>query len=166
MGVTLGRGVIKGGVLPGQWGTTVDMGESIADKVDTFVGIAGANYGLQLCQYMSAIATCNAENGFYPGFYEGDTAYSAYLKALNDNTQKEGDYAFAIFSTWDDLIGGGDLVFGRYTSEFPTQDSSKMYEDYNYGHIALRDMTVEDQFNYVTYHQLTPPIPVYMQKAT
>jgi hypothetical protein len=66
MGVTLGRGVIKGGSLKYP---IVDLGESLADKVDTFIGLAGANYGLVNCEYTYTLPTCNEYTGFYPGTY-------------------------------------------------------------------------------------------------
>ena len=85
MGVTLGRGVIKGGTIPGPYGETFELGDPIADKIDTFVGIAGANYGLVNCYLMSYVATCNAANGFYPG-EDADVDLSTYLDYLNKNT--------------------------------------------------------------------------------
>lgn len=120
MGVTLGRGVIKGGIIPGPDGTTFNLGAPMTDKVDTFIGIAGANYGLVNCYLMPYIATCNEENGFYPGYAAGPMGLSKYLDYLNKSPVKEGAHAFAIFSTYDDLIGFGDVVYGKYTSEFPT----------------------------------------------
>lgn len=119
MGVTLGRGIIKGGTIPIDSGSLY-LGPSITSKVDTFIGIAGANYGLTSCYSIPLIATCNAVSGFYPGYAIGPLGLSSYLEYLNDLTVKEGSYAFAIFSTYDDLIGFGDVVYGRYTSEFPT----------------------------------------------
>lgn len=46
--VTLGRRVIKGGQVSSTF-YPFDLGPSLADKVDTFIGIAGANYGLVTC---------------------------------------------------------------------------------------------------------------------
>ena len=66
MGVTLGRRILKGGDLTtkdGKW----NIGDSLASKVDSFVGIAGGNWGLKSCQYSSMIATCNKVDGYFPG---------------------------------------------------------------------------------------------------
>ena len=116
----------------------------MTDKIDTFIGIAGANLGLTACYSMPYLApTCGTVDGFYPGA----TAWSPpseYLDYLNKSTVKEGAHAFAIFSTYDDLIGFGDVVWGKYTSEFPTQDSFKKYESQEYTHMGLRDLTSED----------------------
>lgn len=48
MGVTLGRKVLKGGRVAGQT-EEFDLGKPLTDKVDTFVGIAGGNWGLANC---------------------------------------------------------------------------------------------------------------------
>lgn len=48
MGVTLGRRVIKGGTVKAA-SNPFNLGPSLANKVDTFIGIAGANYGLTTC---------------------------------------------------------------------------------------------------------------------
>lgn len=89
MGVTLGRGVIKGGQVPQPEGS-FDLGPALTDKVDTFIGIAGANYGLVACYSMYIVDTCNEDNGFYPGYEEGPVGLSKYLEWLNTNTVKEG----------------------------------------------------------------------------
>jgi len=48
MGVTLGRRIIKGGVVTAE-PRTIDLGEPLTSRVDTFIGIAGANWGLVEC---------------------------------------------------------------------------------------------------------------------
>lgn len=49
-----------------------------------------------------------------------------------------------MFSLFDEVIGFGDMIYGLYTSEFPTQDKSVMYETSDYTHLALRDNTVKE----------------------
>jgi triacylglycerol esterase/lipase EstA (alpha/beta hydrolase family) len=58
MGVTLARRVIKGGVVNAA-PQSFNLGPSLAGKVDTFIGIAGANYGLVACSMVPLYATCN-----------------------------------------------------------------------------------------------------------
>ena len=48
MGVTLSRQIIKGGIVKAAE-QSFDLGHSLASKVDTFIGIAGANWGLTSC---------------------------------------------------------------------------------------------------------------------
>jgi hypothetical protein len=54
MGVTLGRRVIKGGQVNAAE-QPFDLGPSLASKVDTYVGIAGANWGLTTCYMIPTI---------------------------------------------------------------------------------------------------------------
>lgn len=58
MGVTLGRRVIKGGKVTAA-ATPFNLGPSLANKVDTFIGLAGATYGLTTCYMVPMFATCN-----------------------------------------------------------------------------------------------------------
>jgi len=57
-----------------------------------------------------------------------------------------------MLSTYDDLILFGDLVWGKYTSEFPTQDKSVIYNTPKYTHFAMRDLTADVQFSLATQH--------------
>lgn len=152
MGVTLGRRVIKGGMVNAAQ-QPFNLGPSLANRVDTFVAIAGANYGLVTC-YMIPLnfPTCNQLNGFYPGDAIGPQGLSQYLKELNNDQIKEGSHVFAIFSTSDDLIGFGDIVYGQYTSVFPTVDASKTFTFQISCHMKLRDDTAAEQYNLITKH--------------
>lgn len=122
MGVTLGRRVIKGGQVNAA-AMPFNLGVSLANKVDTFIGIAGATWGLTICYELPMYATCNSLNGFYPGYAVGPMGMSNYLQELNNDQIKEGSHVFSIFSTQDDLIGFGDIVWGRYTSVWPTVEA-------------------------------------------
>lgn len=97
MGVTLGRAIIKGGTITAAE-TPFDLGPSLAPKVDVFIGLAGANYGLVNCWMNTFFPTCNGKNGFYPGSYDA-TDLSTYLKNLNSNNIKEGAHVFTMLST-------------------------------------------------------------------
>lgn len=67
MGVTLGRKIVKGGTVTGQNGETCDLGKALTSKVDTFVGLAGGNYGLCACAGIEALfaKTCNKDVSFF-----------------------------------------------------------------------------------------------------
>jgi len=78
MGVTLGRRVIKGGQVnasPIQF----NLGPSLANKVETFIGIAAANWGLVNCYLMPLFETCNNLNGYYPGYAIGPMGLSSFF---------------------------------------------------------------------------------------
>jgi triacylglycerol lipase len=79
MGVTLGRKVIKGGSGVDHIVGVYNVGESLANKVKSFVGLAGGNYGLTQC-YKASIVACNNIDGFNPG----DLPSSGPAKYLND----------------------------------------------------------------------------------
>jgi len=154
MGVTLARRVIKGGVVNAA-PTSFNLGPSLAGNVDTFIGIAGANYGLVNCGLVSLFATCNQLNGFYPGDLLCVSGPSKYLAELNNDQIKEGNHVYAIFSTSDDLIGYGDMVCGRYTSLWPTVDSYKTFSFTISCHMKLRDETADAQYNLITNQSFT-----------
>lgn len=152
MGVTLGRRVIKGGQVNAV-SSPFNLGPSLSNKVESFIGIAGANYGLVSCYLLPVgFPTCNTLNGFYPGDTTGIIPRSKYLSEINSDTVKEGANVFSIFSTTDDLIGFGNIVYGRYTSLWPTVDESKTFSFEINCHMKLRDETADEQYNLVTNH--------------
>ncbi|MBC7797633.1 MAG: lipase, partial [Pyrinomonadaceae bacterium] len=77
MGVTLTRKAILGGSGNDSLnGGSYNLGSPITSSVDTFVGIAGANWGLVSCyQTNSSTPTCGATNGLYPGYASGSPPY-------------------------------------------------------------------------------------------
>lgn len=151
MGVTLARKAIQGGMLEGR-----DLGPSLGDRVDTLVGIAGANRGLTACFAAPTQPVCSAENGFYPGraSFLGVTGVSALLADLNAETDDEGRHVFSIWSRADQLIGYGGLVYGRYTSRIPGQDGEKVYDAPPYGHFCVRDLSAPVQIEMVRRHRV------------
>ena len=59
---------MKGGSLIATDGNC-SLGAPLGHKVDTFLGIAGPNYGLCVCQLAQTVpAWCNALDGLYPGY--------------------------------------------------------------------------------------------------
>ena len=55
-----------------------------------------------------------------------------------------------MFSTADEEIGFGDIVWGRYTSQIPGSDGSKIYN--NLGHNTLKAVTCAEQLKIITKH--------------
>ncbi len=85
MGVTLGRKVIKGGIEIDHIAGNYSIGENLVNRVHSFIGLAGGNYGLTQC-YQASIVACNKIDGFNPG----DLPTSGPSKYLNDlNTDGE-----------------------------------------------------------------------------
>ena len=156
MGVSLTRKAIKGGTANDLLaGGSYQVGTALTSKVDAFVGIAGANYGLTSC-YASGptTPTCGATNGFYPGTAPGGIGLSAYLADLNASSGYEGAFRATMWSSVDEIIGLGCLVWGQITCRIPGQNTEKKYTAAPYGHYGLKDQTCPVQYNLVKNHTL------------
>ncbi len=157
MGVTLTRKAILGGTgNDAANGGNYNLGSPLTSSVDAFVGIAGANWGLVSCyQTGSSTPTCGATNGLYPGYAAGSPPYglSNILYNLNYSASHyEGSFVYSIWSTADEVIGYGDVVYYRYTSQIPGQNGEKTFSGYPYGHINSKDLTGYYQWRMVKYH--------------
>ena len=84
MGVSLARKALKGGSAADHTGS-YDVGAPLTSKVKTFVGLAGANLGLNQCYGAQAIPTCGTVDGFYPGLLS-TSGPSKYLAEINSNS--------------------------------------------------------------------------------
>ena len=155
MGVTLGRKAIQGGsAYDGAAGGTYNLGSRLS-YVDTFLGIAGGNRGLTACYYSPYSATCSDRNGFYPGYlYYGFGPYgvSDLLTGLNSSGVREGSYIYSMWSTVDQIIGYGCVVYGVNTCRIPGQNGEKSFSSVPYGHFGLKDETEYYQWRMVKYH--------------
>ena len=156
MGVTLARKAIKGGwAHDAADGGDYYVGAPLTASVDTFVGIAGANLGLTSCyQTGPGTPTCGSTNGLYPGYlyFGAVTGRSAYLNDLLASSGYEGTYRYTIYSTADEVIGYGGVVYGGYTSRIPGQTGEKVYSAYPYGHFNSKDLTAAVQYSMVRSH--------------
>lgn len=158
MGVTLARKAIKGGpVEDPKAGKVKDLGPPLTQRVDTFVGIAGANLGLTNCFWATwTMPTCSDEAGFFPGFslLGGVRGVSDYLAELNTGEGFEGEHVYSIWSRDDQIVGYGGLVYGQQTSRIPGQDGEKVFGGYPWGHFCLRDLTAPVQWQMVREHRI------------
>lgn len=155
MGVTLARKAIKGGLAYDAYGGgSYNLGSALTSSVDTFVGIAGANLGLTTCYYYPGTLTCNDTNGFYPGYlwWGRVRGVSDYLEELNSSSGYEGSYVYTIWSTVDEVIGYGCVVYGSYTTRIPGQDGEKVFNSAPYGHYNSKDLTGYYQLRMVRDH--------------
>lgn len=156
MGVTLTRKAILGGsgndLLNGG---NYNLGASLTSSVDTFVGIAGANRGLVSCyQTGGSTPTCANTNGLYPGYlYFGFVVgVSNILNNINASSHYEGTYVYSMWSTVDEIIGYGNVVYGYYTSQIPSQNGEVRFTAYPYGHFNSKDLTGYNQWRMVKFH--------------
>jgi len=156
MGVTLARKAVLGGYATDSLaGGQYYVGAPLTSSVDTFVGIAGANLGLASCYSTGPTTpTCGSTNGFYPGYWNGFgvSGRSAYLDDLLASSGYEGGFRYALFSTVDEVIGGGDLVYGSYTSRIPGETGEVVFSSAPYGHFGCKDQTGYYQVQMVKNH--------------
>jgi hypothetical protein len=156
MGVTLTRKAIKGGPASDALnGGSYNLGSSLTSIVDTFVGIAGGNWGLVSCYATPGVPTCGTTNGLYPGAFACSPmpcGLSNFLAELNSSSGYEGAYRYSIWSTADQIIGYGGLVYGRYTPQIPSQTGERVFSTAPYGHFGVRDLTGEIQWRMVKFH--------------
>lgn len=157
MGVTLARKAVKGGAANDSLaGGAYNLGSSLTSSVDTFVGIAGANRGLTTC-YLSGptTPTCGSTNGLYPGYLVGGFGpygVSSFLVDLAATSHYEGSYVYTIWSSADEVIGYGTIVYGTSTCRIPAQNGEKTFSGYPYGHIGSKDQTPYWQWRMVKFH--------------
>jgi len=145
MGVTLARKAIKGGSgIDDEFGR-YDLGPSLSQRIDTFVGIAGANRGLAGCTFAAQVETCNEIDGFYPGGFSWGFPIrrSGYLRALNKQTGREARYVFSIWSPNDEIIGYGNIVYGKVTGRIPGQDDEIIITGADGDHFDLKNKTAD-----------------------
>ncbi|MCU0239602.1 MAG: lipase family protein, partial [Pyrinomonadaceae bacterium] len=137
-------------------GGNYNLGANLTSSVDTFVGIAGANRGLVSCfQTGGTTPTCANTNGLYPGYLIGTLGpygVSNILVNVNSSSHYEGTYVYTIWSTVDEIIGYGNVVYGQYTSQIPAQNGEKRFNAVPYGHINSKDLTGYNQLRMVKFH--------------
>jgi triacylglycerol lipase len=159
MGVSLARKAILGGAASDPMdGGNYNLGPPLTGIIDAFVGIAGVSRGLVNC-YLSGPTTpaCGDTNGFYPGYLiglQGPFGVSQVLQNINASSHYEGSYVYTIWSTVDEVIGYGCLVYGRYTTQIPGQNGEKRFSSVPYGHINSKDLTGYNQWRMVKYHSV------------
>ncbi|HEU4411512.1 MAG TPA: hypothetical protein VFS43_40075 [Polyangiaceae bacterium] len=156
MGVTLARKAIKGGTARDALnGGSYEVGPSLKTSVDTFVGIAGGNLGLVNC-FLSGptTPTCGSTNGLYPGqlAFGVVVGRSAFLNDLLSSSGYEGSFRYSMWSTVDELVGFGGLVYGQATSRLPGQTGEVVFSSPPFGHFGLKDLTADRQLKMVKFH--------------
>ncbi|CAI4225121.1 unnamed protein product [Auanema sp. JU1783] len=168
MGVTLMRKAVLGGSISASDGNC-NLGTALNDKIEVFVGLSGANYGLCACEGSGTIEhTCNKKNGLWPGDSCGlnyltcglkplpwpcsSVTYSSFLMEMNDKPVAVAEYIFSAWSYSDTLIGYENEVWARPTSLIPLSTGKKIYDTYS--HMETKELTYDDQYQMVKNHTL------------
>ena len=148
MGVTIARQAVLGGMASDRTGS-YEIGDPLTEQVKVFIAIAGANWGLADCYMYPFSPTCNAIDGFYPGQYGLDqvVGMSAFLENLNAQTGYEGWHRYSIWSTADEVIKYGCMVWGENTCQLPGHTAERKFADHN--HLDVRDKTLSAQLEFL-----------------
>uniref|UniRef100_A0A914CIS4 Lipase n=1 Tax=Acrobeloides nanus TaxID=290746 RepID=A0A914CIS4_9BILA len=170
MGVTLGRKIISGGIVATSE-EKCHLGESLHSKIDTFLGLSGANYGLCSCESLTNYPVCNKMNGFWPGdtcaketelCSENDvsipcqdklqdkTIYAKYLMKLNKNTKPIANHVYSAWSIDDEVLSSPSSETSISTALIPKSTGHKIYSKLT--HMQTKEQTAEDQYNMVVHH--------------
>uniref|UniRef100_A0A914UMX0 Triacylglycerol lipase n=1 Tax=Plectus sambesii TaxID=2011161 RepID=A0A914UMX0_9BILA len=142
IGYSMGSPMARKAILGGKCvDTGKNLGAPLTSLVDTFVGIAGANYG--------ASALCFLKMGRPCGKTIGLDCKSKYLADINSQRSKyEGRYVFSIYSTEDDVVGY--KACGKIASAIPHQDKAfKRRGD----HYEVLHSSAELQYSLVQKHR-------------
>ena len=134
MGSPIARKAILGGAC-------VDTGENIGGPltglVDTFVGVAGANFGSVLC--VLPFGSCNMLNGM--------SCMSRYLADINGRKKYEGSKIFTIYSRNDEKVGY--QACGKLASAIGGQNGA--FERNGKNHDQVLFDTINLQYNLIRH---------------
>jgi len=167
LGVTSVRAAVKGGTYKEYTGTSVYLGVAISTYIDTFVGISGANRGLNSCgswPLNNWTPTCgptglSINNPFLVAINGGSASMYLSWGTWKPNTlkMKVGSYTYSIMSYADELgcmpaMPTYCYVYARHTSYLDGQNGGKVYYSYPYGHMGNKEQTAAVQYNMVVNH--------------
>ncbi|GMT34956.1 hypothetical protein PFISCL1PPCAC_26253, partial [Pristionchus fissidentatus] len=128
---SMGSPVSRKAILGGKCGDE-DIGPSITNLVETFVGVAGANYGSFMCVVPFAI--CNKKNGLH--------CHSEMLENINSQPGKyEASRVYAIYSSADDKVGLD--CCGTNCSSVPNADGEFVFEGWNHDQIMTETLSLQ-----------------------
>ncbi|PAV56720.1 hypothetical protein WR25_04989 [Diploscapter pachys] len=141
---SMGSPLARKAILGGQCVDTREiLGPPLTELIDTFLSVAGANYGSSLCVVPIPVGTCNRRTGLH--------CDSTFLQDINGNEKYEGTFVFSIFSTADEKIGF--RACGRPVS--PIKGGTGYVKKDGLTHDQVMDGTLPLQKNFVTIHRPT-----------
>ncbi|KHN81301.1 hypothetical protein Tcan_17853 [Toxocara canis] len=139
---SMGSPIARKAILGGNCVDTREiLGPPLTELIDTFLSVAGANYGSALCFVHIPVGTCNKRTGLH--------CQSTFLKDINAQTRYEGIFIFSIFSTTDDKVGFRSC--DRLMS--PIVGGTGFVKKDFISHDQLMDTTLEMQRNFIQKHR-------------
>ncbi|CAJ0563929.1 unnamed protein product, partial [Mesorhabditis spiculigera] len=171
MGATIARSLAKGGLVEFPGEDHCDLGSPINDKIDVFIGVAGAHFGMCMCVTMPGKGSCDPTGGFWPGGTCGggvhrqcaqaaegecrDMQYGDFLRSINNSpVQKEAGYVFSFFSHDDNVLGPQTMTWGRMTSIIPHEDDHMEYTKLD--HFQMKEASAKAAIFAFENHKLPP----------
>ena len=153
LGVTIARRAAMGGNYSDYAGNSVTMGSSLHSVIDTFVGIAGGNRGLNSCGVwpLNVWAPSCGPHGLSisnPFFSElqGGSAWPSSMKV--------GSYTFSIKSWVDEIVCMGSCyIYWYHSSSLKGENGYKSYYSAPYGHMGIKEYTGYYQYKMVKEHK-------------
>jgi len=154
MGVTLARKAIVGGTAYNTYdrsGTAIALGSSLKTYIDTFVGIAGGNRGLNSCGWWDG-GTAVWSNTCWSNGLSIDNPFIDDL--TYGSAGQVATYTYSILSWVDEVVcaGAGCYVWYVHTSKIGGENGSKQYSTAPYGHYGVRNYTASVQKSMVVSH--------------
>ncbi|KHJ78612.1 triacylglycerol lipase [Oesophagostomum dentatum] len=138
---SMGSPIARKAILGGQCVDTREiLGPPLTELIDTFLSVAGANYGSALCVVPIPVGTCNRRTGLH--------CESAFLQDINNQAKYEGSYVFSIFSTADEKVGF--RTCGKPVA--PIKGGTGYVKKDSLSHDQVMDTTHFLQMNFVSKH--------------
>ena len=69
------------------------------------------------------------------------------MEELDSNSAKEGKYVVSGRATYDEIIGGNNLVWGKYTTRIKNENDEIVINSATVGHFGLRDVSGPEIFS-------------------
>ncbi|KAK6104786.1 Lipase (class 2) family protein [Brugia pahangi] len=113
------------------------LGPPLTELIDTYLSVAGANYGMISCFIPIPVGACNRRTGLH--------CRSTFLQDINGQISYEGTFIFSIFSDSDEKVG----YRGCNTLLSPIRGETGFVKKELLNHDLTIDKTYEMQRNFI-----------------
>ncbi|CAG9532138.1 unnamed protein product [Cercopithifilaria johnstoni] len=116
-----------------------DLGRPLTELIDTFLSVAGTNYGSNRC--ILPFGSCSTLNGLH--------CLSKFLSDINSKKHYEGNHVFTLYSKNDEKVSYHSC--GKLASTIDCEDGKFEESDMNHSEVIMK--TVSKQYELVTKHR-------------